>query len=128
MFFLSAILILAVGIGVNSAVFTVVRAVVLNPLPFPKPYQLVMFWKAERNDSAKRAGIAPADFLDLQQQVRTCTSIAAFTHTLFDVTGVEEPYQVIAAQVSSNFFSTLGLRPAVGRDFVADDDQPAAAP
>jgi predicted permease len=124
MFFLSAILILAVGIGVNSAVFTVVRAVVLNPLPFPNPHQLVMFWKADRNDSAKRSGMAPADFLDLQQQVRSCGSIAAFAHEFFDVTGVEEPYRVIAARVSSNFFSTLGLRPAAGRDFAADDDQP----
>jgi len=125
-FFLSAILILAVGIGVNSAVFTVVRAVVLNPLPFPNPDQLVIFWKADQNDGTKRTGIAPADFLDLQQQVRTCRSIAAFTHTFFDVTGVDEPYRVIAARISSNFFSTLGLHPAVGRDFVADDDRPAA--
>ena len=126
MFFLSAILILAVGIGVNSAVFTVVRAVVLNPLPFPDANQLVMFWKADRKDSAKRSGIAPADFLDLQQQVRTCASVAAFTNEFFDVTGVEEPYRVIAARVSSNFFSTLGVQPVAGRTFTADDDQPAA--
>ena len=126
LFFLSAILILSVGIGVNSAVFTVVRAVVLNSLPFPNPQQLVIFWKAERNDSAKRGGIAPADFLDLQQQVRSCASIAGFTQEIFDVTGVEDPYTVSAARVSANFFSTLGLRPAVGRDFAADDDQPTA--
>jgi predicted permease len=123
-FFLSAILILAIGIGANSAVFTVVRAVVLNPLPFPNPQQLVIFWKVNWKDSAQRAGIAPADFLDLQQRVRTCSSIAAFTNTFFDVTGVEDPYRVVAARVSSNFFSTLGLRPAVGRDFVSEDDQP----
>ncbi len=126
MFFLSAILILAVGIGVNSAVFTVVRAVVLNPLPFPNPHQLVMFWKTDQGDSAKRGGVAPADSLDLQEQVRTCSSIAAFTHTFFDVTGVEDPYRVLAGKVSSNFFSTLGLHPTLGRDFVAGDDQPAA--
>jgi len=127
MFFLSAVLILAVGIGVNSAVFTVVRAVVLKPLPFPDPHQLVIFWKADRNDSKRRSGVAPADFLDLQEQVRTCQSIAAFANTFFDVTGVEEPYRVFAARVSSNFFSTLGLHPAVGLDFAADDSQPAAA-
>jgi putative ABC transport system permease protein len=125
MFFLSAILILAVGIGVNSAVFTVVRAVVLNPLPFPNPQQLVMFWKADRNDSVQRSGIAPADFLDLQQQGRSCGSIAAFNNTFFDVTGVDDPYRVVAARVSSNFFSTLGLHPAAGRDFLSEDDQPA---
>jgi len=123
-FFLSAILILAIGIGANSAVFTVVRAVVLNPLPFPNPHQLVILWKTDRSDSAQRSGIAPADFLDLQQQVRTCASIAAFANTFFDVTGVEDPYQIVAARVSSNFFSTLGLRPAAGRDFVSEDDLP----
>ena len=125
-FFLSAILILAVGIGANSAVFTVVRAVVLNPLPFPNPHQLVILWKSDRNDAAQRSGIAPADFLDLQQQVRSCTSIAAFANTFFDVTAVDDPYRLVAARVSSNFFSTLGLRPTVGRDFVPDDDVPAA--
>jgi len=125
-FFLSAILILAVGIGVNSAVFTVVHAVVLKPLPFPNPQQLVIVWKADRKDSAQRAGIAPGDFLDLQQQVRTCASIAAFTNTFFDITGVEDPYRVVGARVSSNFFTTLGLRPAAGRDFVSGDDVPAA--
>ncbi len=126
-FFLPAILILAVGIGVNTAVFTVVRSVVLNPLPFPNSHQLVMFWKTARNDSAQRGGIAPADFLDLLQRVRSCASIAAFTNTFFDVTGVEDPYRVVAARVSSNYFSTLGLRPAAGRDFVPDDDLPASA-
>jgi putative ABC transport system permease protein len=123
-FFLSAILILAVGIGANSAVFTVVRAVVLNPLPFPNPHQLVILWKADQNDGAQRSGIAPADFLDLQQQVRSCASIAAFTNTFFDVTGVNDPYRVVAARVSSNFFSMLGLRPAAGRDFVSAEDLP----
>lgn len=124
-FFLSAILILAIGIGANSAVFTIVRAVVLNPLPFPNPRQLVIFWKADRKDSAQRAGVSPADFLDLQKQVRSCSSIAAFTNTFFDVTGVEDPYRVVAARVSSNYFSTLGLRPAAGRDFASEDDLPA---
>ena len=127
MFFLSTILILSVGIGANSAVFTVVRAVILNPLPFPKPRQLVIVWKTGRKDRTNRSGMAPADYLDLQQQVRTCRSVAAFANTFFDVTGVEEPYRVLGARVSANFFSTLGLHPAAGRDFTADDDRPAAA-
>ncbi len=125
-FFLSAILILALGIGVNTAVFTVVRSVVLNPLPFPDAQRLVMLWKNNRNDPGNRSGVAPADFLDFQQQVRSCAAVAAFTNTFFDVTGVEEPYRIIAARVSSNFFATLGVHPAVGRDFTQNDDQPAA--
>src|ERR1041384_1079248 len=91
-FFLSVILILAVGIGVNSAVFTVVRSVVLNPLPYPNAHQLVVLWKTSKADSSKRSGVAPGDFLDIQRQVRNCASVAAFSNTYFDVNGGEEPY------------------------------------
>ena len=106
-FSLSVILILAVGIGVNCAVFTVLRSVVLSPLPYPNGEQLVALWKADKADSTKRSGVAPADFLDLQQQSRTCAAVAAFSNTFFDITGVEEPYRVIARRVSSNFFASL---------------------
>jgi predicted permease len=126
-FFTSVILILAVGIGVNCAVFTVVQAVVLSPLPYPNADQLVALWKIDKTDSTKRSGVAPADFLDLDQQCRTCAAVAGFSNTFFDVTGVEEPYRVMARQISSNFFTTLGVHSAVGRDFTPDDDQPSAA-
>jgi putative ABC transport system permease protein len=125
-FTLAAVLTLGLGIGVNTAVFAVVRAVVLNPLPFPAADRLVMLWKTSLKNASDRSGVAPADFLDLQQQVRTCSAVAAFTNTLFDVTGVEEPYRVTGARVSANFFSTLGIKPAQGRDFTLDDDQPTA--
>src|SRR5256885_1076335 len=126
-FSLSVLLILAAGIGVNGAVFTVVRSVVLNPLPYPNADQLVALWKTDKKDFARRSGVAPADFLDLQKQSRTCGAVAAFSNTFFDVTGVEEPYRVMARQVSSNLFATLGVHPAVGRDFTPADDQPSAA-
>jgi putative ABC transport system permease protein len=126
-FSLSVILILAIGIGVNCAVFTIVRSVVLNPLPYPNANQLVALWKTDKTDSARRSGVAPADFFDLQQQSRTCAAVAAFSNTFFDVTGVVEPYRVIARRISSNLFATLGVRPAVGRDFTPADDQPSAA-
>ncbi len=125
-FFLSAILILAVGLGVNSAVFSVVRSVVLNPLPYPGANRLVLVWKAVEKDPDKHGGVAPADFLDLREQTHSFESVAAFTNTFFDVGGVDEPYRVVAARVSANFFATLGVRPEFGRDFTADDDQPAA--
>src|SRR5580700_4248462 len=132
-FFVSAVLILGLGIGVNTAVFTVVRAVVLNPLRFPDADRLVMLWKTSLKNASVRGGVAPADFLDLQQQVRTCSAVAAFANTLFDVTGIDDPhrvadpYRVAAARVSANFFATLGVQPAWGRDFTRDDDDPAAA-
>ncbi len=135
-FFVSAVLILGLGIGVNTAVFTVVRAVVLNPLRFPDADRLVMLWKTSLKNAKVRGGVAPADFLDLQRQVRTCSAVAAFANTLFDVTGaddpyraadphrVADPYRVAAARVSANFFATLGVQPAWGRDFTSDDDTP----
>lgn len=126
-FFVSTVLILGLGIGVNTAVFTVVRAVALNPLRFPDADRLVMLWKAGVKNPGDRAGIAPADVLDLQQQVRACSVVSAFTNTRFDVTGVDEPYRVPAARVSANFFTMLGAQPALGRDFTRDDDLPAAA-
>jgi predicted permease len=125
-FFVSAVLILGLGIGVNMAVFTLVRAVVLNPLRFPDADRLVVLWKTSLKNSSDRSGVAPADFLDLQQQVRSCSAVAAFANVLFDITGVDEPYRVAAARVSANFFSTLGVQPALGRDFTRDDDNPTA--
>ncbi|HJZ94948.1 MAG TPA: permease prefix domain 1-containing protein, partial [Candidatus Solibacter sp.] len=110
-FYLSVILILAVGIGVNCAVFTVVQAVVLSPLPYPHADQLVALWKTDKKDSAKRSGVAPADFLDLQEQCRTCAAVGAFSNDFFDVTGVEEPYRVMGRRVSPNIFATLGVHP-----------------
>jgi putative ABC transport system permease protein len=133
-FFVSAVLILGLGIGVNTAVFTVVRAIVLNPLRFPDADRLVVLWKTSVKNASARGGVAPADFLDLQRQVRTCSAIAAFANTLFDVTGIDDryhgadPYRVAAARVSANFFTTLSVQPAWGRDFTRDDDNPAAAP
>src|SRR5215831_185229 len=126
-FFTAAVLILAMGIGVNATIFSVVRAVMLNPLPYPDADRLVMFWKTSVTNSGSRTGVSPADFLELQQMVRTCSPVAAFMNTLFDVTGVDEPYRVSAARISANFFVTLGVHPDVGRDFTPDDDRPSAA-
>src|SRR5262249_38205671 len=90
-FSLSIVLILAVGLGVNCAVFSVVRSIVLSPLPYRDAHQLAALWKADRRDSTKRSGVAPADFLDLQQQCRSCAAIAGFSNTYLDVAGADEP-------------------------------------
>jgi putative ABC transport system permease protein len=87
-----------------------------------------MLWKTSLKNASQRGGVAPADFLDLQRQVRTCSGVAAFANALFDVTGADDPYRVPAARVSANFFTTLGVQPAWGRDFTRNDDTPAAAP
>lgn len=82
-FFTSAALILALGIGANTAIFTVVREVVLNPLHYPDSDRLVLLWKTMESNAAERSGIAPADFLDLQRELKSFSSIAAFSNTLF---------------------------------------------
>ncbi len=121
-FFVAAVLILGLGIGINTAAFSVVRTVVLDPLPFPDPDQLVVIWKETPGEAANRSGIAPADFADLQQRVRTASEVAAYTARLLDVSGIPDPYRAQVGRISANFFKMLGVRPVLGRGFLAEDD------
>ena len=77
-FTLFAILTLALGIGANTAIFSIADAFIFKPVPFPDADRLVMLWKTSVKNANVRGGVAPADFLDLQQQVRTCSAVAAF--------------------------------------------------
>jgi predicted permease len=119
-----ALLALAVGIGVNTAVFSVVNGVLLRPLPFADPDRLVTVtnWTA-------RGGACLADFLDWKARSRSFDTLAAFeinrfTNSRFTLTGDGEPEQVIGYRVTASFFDTLGVRPIVGRTFAAGDDEP----
>jgi putative ABC transport system permease protein len=120
-----AVIALALGIGANSAIFSVVNAVLLRSLPYDDPERLVMIWGTM--PQAERASISPADFLDYQEQSQVFERIAAFNSGAFTLTGADEPEQIRGARVSADFFSVLGARPAVGRAFLAEDDKPGAA-
>jgi putative ABC transport system permease protein len=120
-----SVIALALGIGANSAIFSVVNAVLLRSLPYDDPERLVMVWGTM--PQTDRASVSPADFIDYQEQNRVFEQVAAFNAAGFTLTGAEEPEQIRGARVSSGFFSVLGVRPTAGRAFHAEDDKPGAA-
>jgi putative ABC transport system permease protein len=126
-FSLIAMLTLALGIGANTAIFSVVNAVLFRPLPFNEPERLVMVW----NRGAEAAGgdrtpLAVADLLDWRAQSRSYAEIGAFQNMMFNYTGGDSPERVQAAGVTANFFSMLGAQPSLGRAFSPDEERPGA--
>jgi putative ABC transport system permease protein len=125
---LVAILTLALGIGANTTMFSVVHAVLLRPLPYPQPEQLVMVWE----DWTRRQGpddewTNPANFYDWQQQSKSFSHLAAFTGWGPTLTGMDEPEQLQGLAVTHQWLSLLGGSPALGRDFLAEEDRPGGA-
>ena len=121
-----AVLTLALGIAANTSLFSVVNGVILNPLPFPHPEQLVTLYESKVH--FEDGAISYPNFLDWQRDNRTFASLAAFAPTSFSLTGVQEAEQVSAERISAEFFSTLGVKPMAGRDFTAEDDRLGVSP
>ena len=116
-----AIVTLALGISVNSIVFTIVNAVLINGLPFPHP-QEIMYLRTDR-------GMSYLDYVDYRDKARSFKGIAAFAPLAADLSDRENAAErVNGAQVSSNMFSVLGEKPRIGRDFTAEDEKPGATP
>ena len=121
-----AVIALALGIGANSAIFSVVDAVLLRPLPFKKPEQLVMIWENAAHLGFPNNTPSPANFLDWQKQANAFTGMAAMVERSFNLTGLSEPERLDGRRVSANLFDLLGVRAVLGRTFVPDDDRPGA--
>src|SRR5881275_735504 len=119
-----AIIALALGIGANSAIFSVVNAVLLRPLPFKHPEQLVMVWENAAHLGFPKNTPSPANFLDWQKQAQSFTGMAAMAERSFNLTGVGEPERLEGRRVSANLFELLGVPALLGRNFVPDDDKP----
>ena len=127
-----AILTLAVGIGANTAVFSVVHGVLLKPLPYHDPDRLVQIWEVNPARNWTHETVAPANFLDWKARSRSFADMAYYIGSdtrlpgLADVTltGGGDPERLRAMTVSSNFFAVLGTAPALGRTFHADEDLP----
>ena len=118
-----AILTLALGIGANSAIFSVIDAVLLHPLPFPKPNRLVAVWSRDANDKlAKKYTESVPDYVDLRDQSQTLSALAAFTRAGAVLNGTEEARQLYGVAITSDIFSVLGVPPARGRVFTREDD------
>jgi len=120
-FTIIAVLTIALGIGANTAIFSVVHAVLLKPLPFHQPDQLVELWETE--SSAGNFPLTDQDFLDWRAQNRTFDDLALFTFPEpSNISGAGVPEQVRLVEAQSNFFSVLGVAPQIGRAFVAGED------
>src|SRR5262245_4052687 len=114
-FTLIAVITLALGIGANTAIFTVVNAVLLRPLPFKEPERVVMVWhKGVEASGGDRTPLSVADLLDWRAQSHTFDTISAFSYSSFNVTGGEAPERVFGAGVTANFFTALGVDAALG--------------
>ena len=114
-FTIIAILTLALGIGANSAIFSVIDAVLLHPLPFPKPKQLVAVWSRDANDKREKETESVPDYIDLRDQSQTLSALAAFTRAGAVLNGTEEARQLYGVAITSDIFSVLGVAPARGR-------------
>jgi putative ABC transport system permease protein len=118
-----AVITLALGIGANTAIFSVVDGVLLRPLDFPEPERLVALRESnplKQPDSQ----ISPGNFLDWQQQNNVFTDLAAYRTVSYNLTGDGNPERLLAGRVSSGLFKTLGVRPILGREFSPEEDQP----
>ena len=120
-----ALIALALGIGANTAIFSLVNAVVIRPLPFPEPDRLVWAWGNIRN-GGNRASVAPLDFLDFRAQNKTFEQLAASgtTPLAVNLTGNGEPERLTASAITGNYFDTFGVKPELGRGFSLENEKP----
>jgi putative ABC transport system permease protein len=118
-----AILTLALGIGANTAIFTVANTLLLRPLPYSDPGRLVLLFADRRG---QLQGFSYLRYTLLREQTRSLSGIAAYASDSFNLTGRGDPEQLLAGRISANFFDVLGVRPEIGRVFAANGDQPEA--
>jgi putative ABC transport system permease protein len=117
---------LALGIGANTAIFSVVNSVLLRPLPYPAPEQLVQLWEARPRQNMPRVEIAPHEFLAWADQSQSFQRLAAIDVAEYNLTGRGEPERVSGSLVSAAYFPLLGVTPARGRTFLEEEDRPGA--
>jgi putative ABC transport system permease protein len=121
---LVSVLTLALGMGATSAIFSVVNPVLFESLPYREPERLVMVWEEERGGTTSNTGYAT--FADVREDSRSLESVAAMGSWSVTVTGDGRPERLLGQRVTAEFFGTLGARPALGRDFLAEEDGPGA--
>ena len=130
-FTLVAVLTLALGIGANTAIFSVVNALLLKPLPFPAAEQLVAFGMTNTRLTGPQSDLNPLsypDFFDFREQNRTLASIAVFRERAFAITSAEGATSLRGVKASAEFFQVLGVAPIVGRNFTRPDEQAGGGP
>jgi len=121
-FTLVAVITLALGIGANTAIFSLVNSILLRPLPFREPDRLVRMLQASPKLGLSSWGVSQADFAAYREQNRSFESIAIYNNTATNLTGAGEPERLPIATVTADFFKVFGVNPLLGRTFVEGED------
>src|SRR5438132_1634713 len=126
MFTAITLITLAAGVGANTVVFSVLEGVLLKPLPYPKPDELIGVWLTAPGIQLKEFELSPSDYFIFREQNRTLQDIGLYAGDSVSVTGVAEPEQVTALRVTDGTLPLLGTLPVLGRTFTKQDDSPGA--
>jgi putative ABC transport system permease protein len=118
-----ALITLALGIGANTAIFSVVNTVLIQPLPYKNPDRLVMLWQSYPTAGFDRLGASPPEYLDYRDRNQVFSGVAGYADLSFNLTGVAQPDRIKAARVTGNLFSLLDVPPMMGRILLPEDDR-----
>src|SRR6185503_103236 len=119
-FTLVALITIALGIGANTAIFSVVNTVLLRPLPYQDPDKLVVLW--EKQDQIDQQSPSLPDFIDWRERNQSFEQMAVARRDNINLTGAGEPERLLVRQVTANFFATLGVTPQIGQSFSTDEE------
>src|SRR5947209_188365 len=119
----AAVLVLALGIGSTTAIFSVINAVLLRSLPFPAADRLVLLWGNVQRQKVERRGNSYPDYLDWKATAASFDGMAAYSDGWFTLTGMDEPARIGAEWVSAGYFELLGIAPVIGRTFRPEEDR-----
>ncbi len=122
-----AMLTIALGVGGVTMMFGIINAVLLHPLPFPESNRIVLVWEVQPKRDLTRGGTTLADFLDWRDRNHVFEEMATWLPWAYNLAGQSEPEEVWGARVSTDFFDLLRMKPAVGRTFIPEEEQPGHA-
>ena len=122
----AAIITLALGIGANAAIFSLVDAVMLRPLPYPEPGRLVSIWEVMQS-SGTRTVVAPANYIDYVRRARSFTAMTALQSAGRNLTGAGDPERLVIEEVTASYFQTFGVLPEIGRPFTPEENREGQA-
>ena len=126
---LAVVFVLAVGIGGSIAIFSIVNAVLLKPLPYPEADRLMVLWGNVQRAAVERRGASMPDYFDWRDTAKSFDGLAAYWSGSFTMTGIEDRQIVNAEIVGSKYFQILGIKPTIGREFTSDEEGlPGSAP
>ena len=121
-FALTVMITLGLGIGANATIFSVINAVLLEPLPYQEPDRLIRLWESNPGTGLTEVEVSVPNFQDWQREQSVFEQLAASENATFNLTGTGEPQRVSAAKITANLIPTLGVAPALGRSFLPEEE------